>query len=70
MSEQTFPQVNRMKDRLPRVVRGTHPLKREKAAAEKAALAKRLKREPVDEMATRMKEVEAGKPKKKKKKKP
>jgi len=57
-----------MKDRLPRVVRGTHPLKREKAAAEKAALAKRLKGEPVDQMASRMKEVEAGKAKKKKKK--
>ena len=56
-----------MKDRLPRVVRGTHPIKREKAAAEKAALAKRLKGEPADDRASRMKEVEAGKPKKKKK---
>ena len=59
-----------MKDRLPRVVRGTHPIKREKAAAEKAALAKRLKGEPADDRASRMKEVEAGKAKKKKKKKP
>ena len=56
-----------MKDRLPRVVRGPHPIKREKAAAEKAALAKRLKGEPADDRASRMKEVEAGTTKKKKK---
>ena len=57
-----------MKDRLPRVVRGLHPIRKEKAAAEKKALAKRLNGEPVDGMASRMKQAEAGKVKKKKKK--
>jgi len=56
-----------MKDRLPRVVRGLHPIRKEKAAAEKKALAKRLKGEPVDGIASRMKQAEAGKAKKKKK---
>ena len=68
MSEQTFRLVKRMTDRLPRVVRGLHPIRKEKTAAEKKALGKRLKGEKADDMADRMKQAEAGKAKKKKKK--
>ena len=51
---------------LPRVVKGTHPIRKEKAKAEKKALAKRLKGEKPDDAAERLKKAEAGKAGKKK----
>ena len=52
---------------MPRVVRGTHPIHKEKVRAEKKALAKRLKGEKPDDAAERLKKAEAGKAGKKKK---
>ena len=50
-----------MLDRVPKVVRGTHPIKHERAAAEKRALAKRLQGQRADDAADRLKHAEAGK---------
>ena len=52
--------------RLPKVVKGAHPIREEKAAAEKKALAKRLKGEKADDAAERLKQAAAGKAGKKK----
>ena len=51
---------------LPKVVRGTHPIHKEKVRAEKKALGKRLKGEKPDDAAERLKKAEAGKAGKKK----
>ena len=47
--------------RLPKVVKGAHPIRKEKAAAEKKALARRLKGEKADDAADRLKRAAAGK---------
>ena len=52
---------------LPKVAKGAHPIRKEKAAAEKKALAKRLKGQRPDDAADRLKQAEAGKAKRKKK---
>ena len=52
--------------RLPKVVKGAHPIRKEKAAAEKKALAKRLKGQNPDNVVERLKRAEAGKAGKKK----
>jgi len=54
---------------LPKVAKGAHPIRKEKAAAEKKALAKRLKGEKADDAADRLKRAAAGKAGKKGKKK-
>jgi len=46
---------------MPTVVKGEHPIRKEKAAAEKRALAKRLKGEKADDAADKMKRAETGK---------
>ena len=51
----------------PKVAKGAHPIRKEKAAAEKKALAKRLKGQRPDDAADRLKQAEAGKAKRKKK---
>ena len=53
--------------RLPKLVKGAHPIRKEKAGAEKKALAKRLKGQRPDDAADRLKQAEAGKAKRKKK---
>ena len=47
--------------RLPTVVKGEHPIRKEKAAAEKRALAKRLKGQKADAAADKMERAERGK---------
>ena len=51
---------------LPRVVKGNHPIRKEKAQAEKKALAARIKGQKPDDAAERLKKAEAGKAGKKK----
>jgi len=46
--------------RLPTVVKGEHPIRKEKAAAERRALAKRLKGEKADYAADKMERAERG----------
>ena len=46
--------------RLPAVVKGPHPIRKEKAAAEKRALAKRLKGEIADDASYKMERAEKG----------
>ena len=55
-----------MQSRLPKVVKGAHPIREEKAAAEKRALARRLKGEKPDDAAERLKRAAAGRAGKKK----
>jgi len=47
--------------RLPTVVKGEHPIRKEKAAAEKRALAKRVKGKKADDAADKMGRAERGK---------
>ena len=47
--------------RQPTVVKGEHPIRKEKAAAEKRALAKRLKGQRADAAADKMGRAERGK---------
>ena len=51
---------------MPSVVKGTHPIRKEKVRAEKRALAKRLKGERPDDAADKFRRAEAGKAGKKK----
>jgi len=51
---------------LPRVVKGTHPIRKEKAQAEKKALAARIKGQKPDDAANKFRRAEAGKAGKKK----
>ena len=55
-----------MQSRLPKVVKGAHPIRKEKAAAEKRALARRLKGENPDDASERLKRAADGKAGKKK----
>ena len=57
-----------MLSHLPRVVKGTHPIRKERAKVEKKALAARIKGQKPDDTAERLKKAEAGKAGKKKKK--
>jgi len=59
--------------RMPAVVKGEHPIRKEKAAAEKRALGKRLKGQKADDAADKMIRAEtggAGKPAKDKARRP
>jgi len=54
---------------LPKVAKGAHSIRQEKARAEKKALAKRLKGEKADDAADKLKRAAAGKAGRKGKKK-
>ena len=56
-----------MQAHVPKVMKGTHPIAKEKARVERRALAKRLKGQRPDDAADRLKQAEAGKAKRKKK---